>query len=245
MKRSPWIIVAALVGFAAILIARLPASWVIPSGPKAAAGCASLEGTLWSGACGGLRIEQQSLGDLSWELQPLRLLSGRLAARVVVTRAASHASADVELGLGGHWSARNLQSDLTLDPKLLPGLPATLHGTARIDLARVEFTHGALTQLQGRIEAHDLEDRSGNVTPLGSYVVTFPGGEGEPVGQLHDLGGPLSVEGTLKLTRPGGYEVQGMLAPRPGAPPELLSNLRFLGSPDASGRRPFGWSGTF
>jgi len=245
VRRNRGIIVAAVVAFGAILIARLPASWVIPTSPKAAAGCASLEGSLWSGACGGLVLERQSIGDVSWELEPLRLLSGRLAAHVLLTRGASHASADVELGFGGRVSARNVHSDLTLDPKVLPGLPDTLHGTARVDLAEVELARGALTQLKGRIEAHDLEDRSGNVTPLGSYVVSFPGGAGEPVGELRDLGGPLSVQGTVKLTRAGGYEVQGLLTPRAGASPELLSNLRLLGSPDAAGRRPFGWSGTF
>ena len=42
--------------------------------------------------------------------------------------------------------------------------------------------HGIIRQLQGRIEAHDLEERSGNDTALGSYVVSFPGGSGDPVG---------------------------------------------------------------
>jgi hypothetical protein len=65
------------------------------------------------------------------------------------------------------------------------------------------------------------------------------------VGQIRDLGGPLSVTGTLKLTRQGGYEVEGLVAARADAPPELINNMRFLGSPDATGRRPFSLSGTF
>ena len=102
-----------------------------------------------------------------------------------------------------------------------------------------------LAQLKGTIEVHDLEDRAGNVTPLGSYAVSFPGGDGEPVGQIRDLGGPLSLQGTLRLPRQGGYELQGTVATRPEASPELINNLRFLGSPDAAGRRQFSLTGTF
>ena len=56
----------------------------------------------------------------------------------------------------------------------------------------------------------------------------------EPTGQIKDLDGPLSVQGTLRLTRQGGFEVQGTVAPKPGAPTKLTDNLRFLGSPDAA-----------
>lgn len=245
MNRTLWITVAAVLAFAAILIVRLPASWVVPSGPKAAAACASLEGTLWSGACNGLSIARQPVGDLQWELAPARLLTGRLAAHLTLSRAATRASADTEVSLGGRVRLRNLQSDLTLDPQLLPGVPPGLHGSARIDLALVELTRGVPTQLKGQIELHDLEDRTGNVTPVGSYRVSFPGGEGDQVGQLRDTGGPLSVTGTVKLLGTGGYEIAGVVAARPGAPPELLNNLQLLGTPDAAGRRQFSLSGTF
>jgi hypothetical protein len=83
------------------------------------------------------------------------------------------------------------------------------------------------------------------VTPLGSYAVSFPGGDGEPVGQIKDLGGPLSLQGTLRFPRQGGYDLEGFVATRPEAAPELINNLRFLGSPDASGRRQFTMTGTF
>ena len=244
MKRVVWITLAGLIAFAAILIARLPASWMVPSGPRAAFACASIEGTLWNGVCSGLSVQHQSVGDLAWELKPAQLLLARLAARVTFNDVTAHASADVEL-TRRLLRARNVQADLPLDPKLLPGLPPDLHGRVQVDLLSAEVTRGVITALAGKLEVHNLEDRAGNVTPLGSYVVSFPGAPGEPVGQVRDLGGPLSLEGTVKLTRAGGYEVQFLVAARAEASPELASNLRFLGSPDASGRRTFAMSGTF
>ena len=231
--------------FAAVVIARLPAEWVIPS--RAAKACVTLEGSLWSGSCGGLALNGTAVGDVSWNLEPLRLLVGRLAAHVTVARGTgASASADVELGWGGAVTARHLLADLPLDAGLLPGIPQTLHGSAHADFALAQLQKGVITELEGRIEARNLEDRSGGAdTRLGSYLVTFPGGSGPPTGKLRDLEGPLALEGTLRLTPQPGFELEGQIAPRGDAPPELVNNIRFLGSPDASGRRPFTMSGTF
>jgi hypothetical protein len=244
VKRAVWIALLAAIAFGVIVIARMPAEWIIPA-DRTQGSCASVEGSLWSGTCVGLVVSGAPVGDVSWSLHPLRLLAGKLAANLILTHGAANASAEVQLGFGRHVTVRNLVADLPLDPALIPGVPVNLHGRAHFDLAVAELQHGIITQLQGRIEARDLEDSSGANTPLGSYLVTFPGGSGAPTGKLHDLDGPLALEGTLRLTPAPGFELEGLIAPRPGAPPELVNNIRFFGSPDASGRRPFSVSGTF
>ena len=244
MRRSLWIALLAAVAFVAIVFARMPASWVVPArGPQWA--CASIDGSLWGGICAGLTVSGTPLGDMSWELHPLRLLTGRLAAHLTLSHGPGDAAADVELTFGQRLTARNVLADLPLDPALLPSVPANLHGRAHLELALVEVQRGVIRQLQGRIDARNLEERSGNNTPLGSYSVSFPGGSGDPVGTLRDLEGPLALEGTLRLTPAPGFELEGVIAARHGAPPELVNSLRFLGSPDATGRRPFSLSGTF
>jgi general secretion pathway protein N len=245
VRRGIWIALLAAVAFAAILLARLPAAWIIPAGGARGCSCAGVDGSLWSGVCTGLTVQRTPVGDVSWQLHPWPLLLGKLAAHVAVTRGAGNLDAEVELGFGQRVTLRHFVADLPLDPALLPGLPADLHGRAHLDLALAQLEHGIITGLQGRIEAHDLEDRSGLATPLGSYVVTFPGGPGEPTGRLRDLDGPLAVEGTLHLTHQPGFELEGLVAPRAGAAPELVNNIRYLGSPDATGRRPFSVAGTF
>jgi hypothetical protein len=244
VKPSVWIALLAAITFIVIVIARMPAAWVIPRS-NAQASCDSIDGSLWSGSCAGLTVSGTSLGDLGWELRPLRLFVGRLAAHVTLAHGLAAGSGEVELGFGQRVTARNLIADLPLDPRLIPGVPPTLHGQAHLDLVFAEAQRGVITQLKGRIEARNLEERSGVSTALGSYVVTFPGGTGDPIGQLRDLEGPLALEGTLHLTRQPGFELEGQIATRSGAPPELVNNIRFLGSPDASGRRPFSLSGTF
>lgn len=235
----------AAAAFAVILVSRLPASWVVPRSGLIA--CASADGSAWNGTCNGLTFEHLPFGDLTWEAAPLRLLTGTLAAHMVLAHGPVTASADVAYGIGGSVSLGNLVADLKLDPRQIPHMPPQLRGKLHTDLALVRIERGRLAELKGRIEAHDLTQRTGHVTPLGSYALNFPGGGTEPVGDLTDLGGPLAVQGTLRLTSQPvpGYVLEGQVAARADAAPELISNLQFLGSPDASGRRPFSIAGTF
>jgi general secretion pathway protein N len=243
MRRAVWIALAALVVFGAFLIARLPVRWVsgwIPANVQ----CARLAGSVWQGQCAGLAIEGQPLGDLRWSLAPSRLLSGRVAGDVILRKGPLDVRGYVESTLGGGGSARDVKAVLPLDPAVLPQAPVGLRGTVRVDLGHIEWTGRTITALAGRIEALELAQRA---MPLGDYVVTFPASTpgAEPVGTLDDLRGPLDVAGTLRLTREPGWEIQGAVAARPEAAPELARQLEYLGRPDAAGRRPFSIAGTW
>jgi general secretion pathway protein N len=246
VKRTLTIIVLGVVAFAAIVLARLPASWLLPTSGSTFR-CASVEGSVWSGYCGGLEVRGASLGDLTWQLRPARLLAGRLAAHVDLERPPQTAArADIEMGLTGALVARDITASLPLDPTLLPGVPPTLTGTLHLDLALLKVTkQGIVRSLEGRIEAMNLIDSGGYVTPLGSFAVTFPPGSTPPTGEVRDLGGPLAVQGTLVLTAQPGYDLTGYVTPRASASQPLLNAIAFLGSPDAQGRRQFALSGTY
>lgn len=242
MRRPIWIASLAVAAFAVIVLSRLPASWVFPHNPQFA--CANVEGSVWSGACAGLTVQHLELGDLSWDVAPLGFLRATLTAHVELVHGPVSARSDVALGLRGGVTLRNLVADLPLDPARVPRTPHQLRGTVHTDLALVRVEHGDLTGLKGRIEAHDLLQRTGHVTPIGSYALTFPGGDGDPIGTLQDLGGPLAVQGTLRLMHGPAYILQGEVSARADATPELLNDLQFLGSPDAAGRRAFSLAGT-
>jgi general secretion pathway protein N len=243
MKRTVTVIVLVIVAFAAIVLARLPASWVLPTG-GANFRCASVAGTLWSGYCSDLEVSGAAMGDLTWRLRPARLLLGKLAAHVDLEHPpTTSAQGDVEIGMGGTVVARNLTASLPLDPRLLPGVPRTLTGSLHLDLALAKVNRkGVVSSLDGRIEARNIVDSSGYVTPLGNFAVTFPGGT---TGHVQDLGGPLAVDGQLVLTPQPGYDLSGYVTPRANAVPALVNALEFLGTPDAQGRRQFALSGTY
>lgn len=245
MRRGIWITVLAVVAFVAIVIARLPASWVVPA-PPAEVSCAAVDGSIWNGTCAGLIAEGSPLGDVTWNVHALSLLTGKLSAYMELTGPLATVSGDVDVGLDKSITLRNVQASVPFDQQIKKLVPAlqTLSGSANANIVSAHYTKGFVTQIQGRIEAHDLvsHDRDG-VATLGSYAVTFPAGakSGDPTGQLQDLGGPLAVEGTLRIMQDKpGVEVHGMVAPRPEATPDLRHQLEYLGSPDAQGRREFG-----
>lgn len=246
-RRTLWIGALALLAFGLIVIARFPAAWAAGALP-AELSCDIIDGTVWNGACAGLMLRHQRLlGDLSWQLHAPRLLAGRLAARVGLTHAEDFANAEVELAPGGHILAREVHASVHLDPGLIPQLPGGLRGLARADLSRLEVQHGRLTDLRGRIEAHDLAQTDQTPMELGSYALAFNGAAagGELIGELRDLGGPLSLEGILRMTPEPGFVLDGKVAARPAASAELARQLQMLGAPDAQGRRSFSIADTF
>ena len=248
MRRGVLITVLAVVAFAVIVVARLPASWVVPA-PPSAVSCATVDGSIWSGTCGGLVVQGAALGDLVWDIHALRLLTGKLSANIVLTRPTGTVRGDFDVGIDKSLTARNVLADLPLDQDVMSLMPInlrTVHGTAHADIAFAHVVKKIVTQLQGHIELHDLEDHGRDVLPLGNYSLTFPGGSGDPTGQLQDIGGPLAVQGTVRLTQDmPGFELQGYITPRADAAPALLNQLQYLGSPDAQGRRQFGTTVTF
>jgi general secretion pathway protein N len=249
VKRTFWLIFFGVLVFAGIVIARLPASWVIP-GPKSGMACADADGTIWNGTCSGLVVQQFPVGDLTWDVHPLRLLTGKINADVVITRPTGSVRGNLETGFDKKIVGRDILADVPLDQDLTSGFPPNfqgLRGTLHAQIAYLRFDGKAIRTIEGVVEARNLIDgQDANAQAWGSYSITFPPPTvGNPLGQLKDLGGPLSVEGSIKLTPDPGFDLEGLVAARSTASAELAQNLQYLGSPDAQGRRPFSLAGTF
>ena len=117
MKRTILLIVCAVLVFAGLVIARLPASWVMP-GPNSGVACSEVDGSVWNGTCTGLTVQQQPVGDLSWEIHAMRLLAGKINADVVVTRPTASLRGNVESGFDKKIVARDVLVDLPVDAQL-------------------------------------------------------------------------------------------------------------------------------
>ncbi|MGH8227709.1 MAG: type II secretion system protein N [Steroidobacteraceae bacterium] len=243
MPRAARPIAAGAIAFGLVLAARFPARWAAAALPGSVA-CAHIGGTVWSGTCSGLEAAGTHLGTAQWHLRPWVLFTGKLSLDLAVSPPGGDARARVDLHPGGAIVATAVHARFALGAGLIPALPRSVGGTAAVDLPSIRFDGRRVTALQGRIEVRRIT--TGRGEPLGSYALLFPTGSGsgnEPVGRLTDLGGPFSVTGTVHLTAEG-YVVRGLVAARPGAPPDLTAALRYLGSPDAQGRRPFSFAGT-
>jgi general secretion pathway protein N len=246
LKAKALIGVAIALVFFVVLVMRLPAQWIAGFLPRDLA-CEEPSGTIWNGECGTLRLHAASFGTLGWSLAPLRLLSGKLVADVVLSRPPARAHGNLELSPSGPIVARAIIADFPIEPALIPELPENIAGRAHAEIGLLKLRDGVVESLEGSIQVHDLAQGGADAAALGDYSLEFAHREapGEPVGQLRDLGGPLSVEATLRLTREPGFVLDGVIAARASAPPQLAEDIETLGLPDSSGRRPFSIAGTF
>ncbi len=241
MRRS---IILAAIGFVLILFARFPARWISPLLPRGVH-CQQLDGSAWSGTCTGLTAGVSELGDLTWELHALQLLRGRLDLQLDLSNQGSYLHGALALGFGGALRGRDVTLDLPLTSTLVSSLPAGAHARLLGKVSSFEWNGKFLAVLHGELTVQDLVGSGGQA--FGSYQVVFgPAGNSDtPSGMVHDQGGPLALDATLQLTHDPGYVVQGQVAARPSASPDITTQLQYLGTPDAAGRRPFSLAGTF
>jgi hypothetical protein len=250
MKRGrvALLIVAGVLVFALVLLAYLPASWVaarVPPGLQA--GCGEIGGSVWAGECLGVTLQGAKLGDVTWNLDRLGALRGRLVGDFDL-RGALNARADVDLSFSGSGELREVKASLPLDPRVMPQLPPDQRGRIAADLKRLVLDERAPRVLEGTIDLTDLRQVGARPLELGSYRATFDGqadANGISVGQIRDLGGPFALEGTITLTPPNTYVVQGFITGRTVEAERLVREITLGATPEASGRSPFAFEGTY
>jgi general secretion pathway protein N len=241
VKRTILLVCLALLAFAVMLVIRLPASWVVGRLPPNVQ-CTPVSGTLWNGSCGSVVANGMQVGRLNWKLRPMKLLSGKLAAFVDLQRTDAFVRGEVESSFDqSEITLHDVDAALPIDPSIARQFPPNLRGRGTAKLQMLQMEQGIITAVRGRVEGRDLVQQY----PIGSFAVTFAGNDGEPVGRIESLGGPLDVEGTLRLTREPGFAVEGTVAAGADVHPQLARQLEYLGSPDGQGRRPFSVAATF
>jgi hypothetical protein len=156
--------------------------------------------------------------------------------------------ADLDLSLSGDGELRHVTANLPLDPQVIPQSPPEQRGTVIANLERVVLENRAPRSIEGNVELQNLRQVGARPLELGSYRAEFDGKaqpDGTTVGQLRDLGGPFEMAGTITLTPPNGYLVQGTIAGRTAQAESLVREITIGAPPDTSGRTPFSFEGSY
>ena len=250
MKRGTLVLMclAGLLVFLGVLVLYLPASWFSGMLPPAVK-CSELGGSVWNGECIGLEVQGGRLGDATWNLATGKAFTGHASGDVSVTGTALNARADLDIGLKGGGELRDVSATFPLDPSFSKQFPRNQRGNIVAEFERVVLTDGPVIQsLLGTIELQDFRQVGSNPLELGSYQLTFdgtPAKNGSVVGQLKDLGGPFMVTGTVTLTAPNGYLVEGFITGRTAQAESLVREITLGAPPDNSGRSAFSFEGSF
>lgn len=247
MSRLRLALLLGTAGFALALLTTLPLRWVVTALPDTIE-CASPSGSVWHGRCAALRIGTNAIGATNWRVSATELLRLRLGGEVALAQPGLSASARVSVSPTGRLVARDVAADLQLGYAFIERMAPNLRGMVSLRAARIEVADGWIRDLRGEFSVTDLQQTYPQALPLGRYRLVFaepPAADGRIVGRLSDTGGPLDVQGSLALLPQRGYELTGSVAARPEASAQLAEQIRFLGSPDAAGRRAFAQSETF
>jgi hypothetical protein len=246
------VITALVLLFLGVLASRWPASQLVgrlPAGIECQA-----SGTLWSGRCTPLTVNRQRVGSAQWSLRFLPLLRGELAGTLAVQSPQLRADLQLQRRRSGALVLTDVQADGDIAAVMQLAEAVGVRGgtgmsgrfRARLPALQIDDRH-ALTGITGELELDELS-QPGPWRALGNWTVTFDGAAspaGEPLGQVRDRGGPLGFRGTIRLTPPASYFLEGELLPRAGTPPEMLDALRMFGPADAAGRRKITVEGRF
>jgi general secretion pathway protein N len=227
----------------------LPAASVLARFESAGLRTAGVEGSLWKGTAQVVQFQGANLGMASWNVQVLRLFTGRLSADVQLSRDDRFAQLQVSLRPSGRVELSKVTASMPLS-----ALPANLMGggwagSLNLTFSELQLQDGWPISGTGVAEVVNLVGPVNRPAPLGGYQVEFPAPNAPPVadaliGSLSDTGGPLEVTGTVQLKRDRSYLIKGLVATRPDAPRDISNTLQFLGAPDAKGRREFSLEGT-
>jgi hypothetical protein len=250
LKRGTLVLmcVAGLLVFLGVLVLYLPASWfsgLLPSTVK----CSELGGSVWNGECLGLEVQGNRFGDATWNMASGKAFTGHAVGDVTIAGNALNARADLDIGLKGGGELRDVSASFPLDPAVIRQFPRDQRGHIVAEFERVVLADGpSLQSLQGTIELQEFRQVGAHPLELGSYQLTFdgtPAKNGTVVGQLKDLGGPFMVSGTVTLTAPTNYLVEGFITGRSAEAEKLVREITLGAPPDASGRSAFSFEGSF
>jgi hypothetical protein len=251
-KKNRRLVLVGLVALACFAVATLPASLAGRALQRVGLSATGFSGTIWSGVAGNATWQGASLGQLRWRLRPLALLHARAAADISLVRADGTVSAEAAAALDGTLDFTNVRLDLPIEffAEIPSGMARGWRGRASGTFTQLRLVSGWPVAAAGTLLLSDVVMPQLGADNIGSFEIVVPdprtasAGSSDVRARVTDTNGPLAVDAALTLAAGRNFLLEGTVAARDGAPTNLVRSIEFLGPVDASGRRPFGVSGT-
>ena len=242
-----------LAAFLAFAIVTFPASlahrWFAPD----ELALTSVRGTIWRGSAAHGAVSGIPFSDLSWRLNPVSLLTGKVD---LIVDELSIGGGSVRAHVTASRSSTNIRIvDLFMNLQpLTQALPqlGDIRGQVSSRELLLELANGWPVSAEGEVRVAGLA-----VPPLipingvdrvllGNFRAVLSAAEAPVIAtQVVDEGGPIELVGMLRLTPERAYELAAKIRPRAEASNVLVQGIELVsGQPDAEGRRDFRQSGT-
>jgi general secretion pathway protein N len=240
MKR---LVIAGLLVFLLVLLVTFPArvayNWFAPAEVQ----LSGISGSIWQGSAtegiaGGAYIR-----NLKWKFRPLALLRGQLAYLASASPAAGTMNAELAVSLDGTLSLFDLYGRMPLN-LIHPAFQQNgIQGDVVLQFAALKIRNGLPVEADGSVTVADFFAPVLSASRIGDFRADFQTTSEGISGVVQDVSGVLDVEGTIELLQNRSYIFTGQVAATAETPPSITNQLRFLGSADERGQRPFRFEG--
>jgi general secretion pathway protein N len=236
--RNLFMLLIVLLVIAGVVVATCPADYAyrLVADRLGVLKLGGISGSLWTGHATSTQVFGQELGAVDWQLEAAPLLSGEVMTHVRLAGTDITASGILDRTSDGTISVRETTFRVPARfaaPALdIPSLELLGHIDGKLTEARL---HGAwVQQASGTLLWNDAAVAGAAQAQLGAIEATFSSApDGSISGVAHDLGGPLQLNGTFKVTA-GNFDADANLAARDGNP-QVVEALRYIGEAQADG----------
>lgn len=197
-----------------------------------------INGSVWNGGADVAMMGAQRLEFFTWELEPLALLLGRLEVALGFTKNDGKMNVIAGRSLMGNYYLHDADASfpaVELESIFSP-IKLGLSGNITANLKEMKIAGNQLSAVEGTLTWDKAGLISSADSPMGSFGIDFATTEEGIKGILKDTGGPLQADGILMLKPDGSYQFTASFTPRDAGRNDIKQALRFLGTPDPSGK---------
>lgn len=236
--RRLFFVVAVLLLVAIVVVITCPAEFAyrFVGDRLGAVKLSGISGSIWQGHAGSVQVFGTSLGTLDWQLQAAPLLHGLATAHVALSGGEITASGDLASSSGDAIDISNATvhapAHIAAPALDIPALQ--LLGDLDIDVAQAHLSGAWPQSANGTAHWRNAAVVGAAQAQLGDIEATFASAADATIkGTVHDLGGPLQLEGTFRVNA-GSYDAEATLRARDGNP-QVSEALRYIGEPQTDG----------
>ncbi len=231
-------------------VIHMPVSWVYQQLPPVRGlEVEGLQGTLWQGRASNIRFERENIGQVNWQLSPLKLLTANLQYSVRFGRGSDLGILGrgiVGYDLTGPYAnnvVASLPANKLLDYSPMP-LPVDIGGSLELAVEDYRWTMPYCQELNGELvwQAGEVGTPLGSIDP-GTAIATLGCQSGAVTAEAVQRSDALNSDWSVELKPDQRYSLEGGFTPDSAFPASLRSQLGFVGRPDSSGRYPIKFTG--
>lgn len=226
-------------GLVLLFPARAAYHWFAPETVR----LSGISGTVWSGAAAEGSFGGFYAGNIGWRFRPAALFTGKIGYAVSADLAGGSVAGNTAIAPGGSVHLADLSARLPLTALSVAAAGTGAKGMLDLRFDSLVLEDGWPVHAAGIAGVRNFVIPALSSAPLGDYRAEWETAGDVVTGRFEDVSGMLDLAGTLELRRDRSYVLSGRVQATGTATPDLVQQLRFLGSPDAQGMRSFRFEG--